>query len=82
MMALTLNYHAFRRGFNALPAAGSWGVPKQGSRNVLAQRAFWEEETQGSGRIFLRFWQKWSLTYFAVTRFVFGQAENERMKKL
>ena len=28
IVALTLNYQAFRRGFNALPAAGSWGVPK------------------------------------------------------
>ena len=40
---------------------------KESSRNVLAQRAFWEDETQESGRIFLRRTSRnMPVTYFSV----------------
>ena len=40
-----------------------FNAPKKSQRSGL----FWKEEEQGSGLIFLRFWQKWSLADFAPT---------------
>ncbi len=58
------------------PPCAANRVPK---KSCAKRVTFWEEETQGSGRIFLRSWQKWSLTYFASTRFVSGRTENEHI---